>query len=72
MLLGFFCESFLLRADLLALLCVMFTCVFVAFPYGVPGRVWYLIVCIPDLCLLFNLVAIISNPYQKQLFMVVW
>ena len=40
------------RADLLVLLCVMFTCVFVTFPYGVPGKVWYLIVSIPDLYLL--------------------
>ena len=40
------------RADLLALLCVMFSCVFVTFPYGVLGQVWYLIVSIPDLCLL--------------------
>ena len=40
------------RADLLALLCVMFPCVFVTFPYGVSGQVWYLIVLISDLCLL--------------------
>ena len=40
------------RADLLALLCVMFSCVFVTFPYGVLGQLWYLIVFIPDLCLL--------------------
>ena len=40
------------RADLLALLCVMFSCVFVTFPYGVPCQVWYLTVSIPDLCLL--------------------
>ena len=41
------------RADLLALLSVMFFCVFVTFPYGVSGQVWYLIVLIcidPDLC----------------------
>ena len=31
------------RADLLALLYVMFSCVFVTFPYGVLGQVWYLI-----------------------------
>ena len=37
-------------ADLLALLCVMFSCAFVTFPYGVMGRVWYLIVLIPELC----------------------
>ena len=39
------------RADLLALLCVVFFCVFVTFPYGVPGQMWYKIVSIPDLCL---------------------
>ena len=39
------------KADLLDLLCVVFSCVFVTFPYGFPGRVWYLIVLIPDLCL---------------------
>ena len=49
------------RADLMALLCVMFSCVFVAFPYGVLGQVWYLIVLIPDLCLLpyFNNMVLI-------------
>ena len=30
----------------------MFYCVFVTFPCGVIGQVWYLIVSIPDLCLL--------------------
>ena len=30
--------------DFLALLCVMFSCVFVTFPYGFLGQVWYLIV----------------------------
>ena len=40
------------RADLLSFLCVMFSCVYVTFPYGVSGQVWYLIVAIPDLCLL--------------------
>ena len=38
------------RADLLALLYVMFSCV--TFPYGVLGQVWYLIVSISDHCLL--------------------
>ena len=28
----------------------LFSCVFVTFPYGVLGQVWYLIVSIPDLC----------------------
>ena len=40
------------RADLLDLLYVMFSCVFVTFPCGVLGQVWSLIVLIPDLCLL--------------------
>ena len=39
-------------ANLLALLYVMFSCVFVTFPCGVLGQVWYLIESIPDLCLL--------------------
>ena len=39
------------RVNLLALLYVMFSCVFVTFPCGVLGQVWYLIVSIPDLCL---------------------
>ena len=42
------------RADLLTLLCVMFPCVFVTFPYSVPGQVWYSIVSIPDICLLLD------------------
>ena len=33
------------RADLLALVCV-----FVTFPCGILGQLWYLIVLIPDLC----------------------
>ena len=40
------------------LLCVMRSCVFVTFPYGVLGRVWYLIVSIPDICLLPYLVSL--------------
>ena len=32
------------------LLFVMFNCVFVTFPCGILGQVWYLIVLIPDLC----------------------
>ena len=39
------------RADLLALF-VMFNYVFVTFPCGILGQVWYLIVSIPDLCCL--------------------
>ena len=40
------------RANLLALLNVMFYCVFVTFQCGVFGQAWNLIVSIPDLCLL--------------------
>ena len=40
------------RAGLLTLLCVMVSCVFVTFPCGVLGQVWYLIVLISDLFLL--------------------
>ena len=40
------------RAYLLALLYVMFSCDFVTFTYGVLVQMWYLIVSIPDLCLL--------------------
>ena len=38
------------RADLLAFLYVMFYCVFVTFPCGILGQVWYLNVSISDLC----------------------
>ena len=40
------------RADLLALLFVMFYCVFDTFPCGVMGQVRCLIVSTPNLCLL--------------------
>ena len=40
------------RTDLLALLYVMFPCVFVTFPYRVLGQVGYLIVSIPDIYIL--------------------
>ena len=51
-----FCLSLLVltcweRADLFAVLCDVFLC-FVTFPYSVMGPVWYLIVWIPDICLL--------------------
>ena len=41
----------MLSCLLLAALCVVFSFVFVTFPYGVEGQVWYLIIAIPDLCL---------------------
>ena len=39
------------RVDLLALLYVAFSCIFVTFQYGFPYEVWNLIVSTPDLCL---------------------
>ena len=46
------------KADLLALLCLMFSFAYVTFPCGVLGQVWNFIVSIPDLCLLFYFVEI--------------
>ena len=37
------------RADLLALVGDVH-CIFVTFPFGILGEVWYLIVSFPDLC----------------------
>ena len=37
------------RADLLALVGDVY-CIFVTFPCGILGQVWYLIVSFPDLC----------------------
>ena len=37
------------RANLLALVCDIY-CVFVTFPCGILGQVWYMIVSFPDLC----------------------
>ena len=39
------------RADLLALEGAV-NCIFVTFPFGILGQVWYLIVSIPDPCCL--------------------
>ena len=39
------------RADLLALAGDVY-CIFVIFPCGIVGHMWYLIVSFPDLCLL--------------------
>ena len=38
-------------ADLLAFVCDVY-CVFVTFPFGILGLVWYLVVSIPDPCCL--------------------
>ena len=42
-------------ANLFALSCVMFYCLFVTFPYGVLGQMWYLIKPISDLCSILTL-----------------
>ena len=39
------------RADLLALVCDVY-CDFVTFTFGILGKMWYLIVSIPDPCCL--------------------
>ena len=39
------------RSDLLALVGDVY-CIFVTFPCGIVGQVWYLIVSFPGLCLL--------------------
>ena len=44
--------SCLEMANHMVLLNVMFSCVYVTFSYGVLGQEWYLIVLIPDLCIL--------------------
>ena len=40
------------------ILFMMFICVFVTFPCGILGQVWYLIVSIPDLCCLSYFVVL--------------
>ena len=48
---------------------VMFNCVFVTFPCGILGRVWYLIVSFPDLCCLsyfFSVFFLLGIKQGKQ------
>ena len=49
---------------------VMFSCVFVTFPYGVLGQVWYLIVSILDICL--PLYFVTSNKTETDKAFCVW
>ena len=49
------------RAGLLAILYVMFSCVFVTFPYDILGQVRYLIVSIPDPCFLSYFYRLLMN-----------
>ena len=41
---------------------VTFNCVFVTFPYGILGQVWYLIVSIPDLYPFLTFIKYIYPP----------
>ena len=58
------------RVDPLALLYVMFSCVFVTFQYGVLGQVLRLIVSISDLCLFlnFNVIPFTVHEREKNLY----
>ena len=42
-------------------LCVVLSCIFVTFPSGVLGWLWYLIVSIPDLCLFLIFIAAVTS-----------
>ena len=46
------------KSDLLALFCVIFSYVFFAFPYGILGQVWYLIVWFLIFAFSFTLVEV--------------
>ena len=48
------------------LLFVMLNCVFVFFPCGILGQVWYLIVLIPGLCHLPYFERITNVPYMDN------
>ena len=54
------------RANLLALLYVMFSCIFVTFPCGALGKVLCVIVSIPDLNLLsyFKIEAGVQQTFR--------
>ena len=52
------------RTDLLAL--VDFYCIFVTFQSGILGQVWYLIVSIPDLCLISYFKACAAAIYLSN------
>ena len=50
-----------------SLVCDVFLC-YVTFPFGVLGQVWFLIVSIPDLCLLYFNPAVRSKSGVLLLF----
>ena len=47
------------------LLFVMVNCIFVTFPCGFLGQVWYLNVSIPDLCRLFLFLTVFISTFLK-------
>ena len=51
------------RTDILALVGDVY-CIFVTFPSGILGQVWYLIVSIPDLCLISCFKACATAIYK--------
>ena len=53
------------RTDILVQLCVIFSCVFVTFLYGVSGQVWYLIVLLPDLYLLLYFNILFCHEFKS-------
>ena len=44
---------------------VMLNCVFVTFPFGILGQVWYLVVLIPDLCCLSYYVVLGTQAHYS-------
>ena len=46
------------RADLLALVGGVY-CIFVTFPCGILGQVWYLIVSFPDICVFLTSILLL-------------
>ena len=60
------------RANLLTLLYVMFSCVFVPFPCGVLGQVRYLIDLILDICLLSNFIRSQLKRIQYKIYDSIW
>ena len=48
--------------------CVLFGCVFVTFPGGILGQVWYLIVSIPDLCHVSYFVANMKGAKSRMIY----
>ena len=59
------CDHLLVKTELLALLYVMFSSVFVFFQYLVPDQMGYTVVSIPDFCLLLVLSYILGDFHRR-------